>query len=407
MSRVRMAATTGVALLVALSVGVGASTADDPATPVDLSRPGLTVHQAPTSLELHQEGRVTLKATAPAAPGDTVFLNTTGSYNAGFVRVDETVLDKDLSATLTIPGHEYLGSYNYWVSVPASSTYQEGESGRFPVEIIAPPAQRSPACGGQSPRKADGTAWVCTFSDEFSGAELDRRYWVPQRTENSGFTTGTRIKYACAFDDLKTVDVADGNLLLSLVDLGETRNCGANKASRYAYGQVMHYQTYAQTYGRYEIRAKIPDLQVPGSQVSFWLWPETLTYGPWPASGEIDIAEMYSSAPGIDKPFLHYLPGPPTGSENSNVKHARCPIKVGEYNTYGVVWEPGKITILLNGKVCMINEHSSLVGGDNAPFDHPFYLALNQAMGTIGNEYDPDLVPDKLTTQVDWVRVWQ
>lgn len=407
-SRVPVLVTAAVAVLVTFSGGPGdlSLAADEPTTPVT-GAPEVIVHEAPEALELRTPGMVKIKAGPPARPGDTVYLNTAGPYNAGYVRVDEAVLDADLAATLRVAGREYLGTFNYWTTVPASTTYPEGTSATFPVAIVSPPAQKDPACGGETPAKPDGSAWDCTYSDEFEGDELDRRYWVPQRTENSGFTTGTRFRYACALDDPATVAVREGNLELSLIDLGATRDCGQNRSSQFAYGQVMHHQTYAQTYGKYEIRAKIPDLQVTGSQVSFWLWPRTLTYGPWPASGEIDIAEMYSSAPGIDKPFLHYLPGQPTGSEHSNVKHAACPIKVGEFNTYGLVWEPGKITILLNGKVCMVNEHSSLVGDSTAPFDHPFYLALNQAMGTIGNDYDADQVPDRLTTQVDYVRVWK
>ena len=408
MSRLRVLTTAGFALVLAVSVGVSAVQAEDP-VPVPSNTPEVTIHEAPASLTLRQAGTVRIKASAPAAPGDEIFLNTAGAYNAGYVRVDGARLGKDLTATLTVPGREYLGTYNYWASIPASADHLEGSSGQFPIAIVSPAPQVKPACGGAAPVKADGTPWVCTFSDEFSGPELNRRYWVPQETENSGFTTGTRLKYACALDDRSTIDIRDGNLELSLIDLGESRNCGQNKASRFAYGQVMHHQTYAQTYGLYEIRAKIPDLRVPGSQQSFWLWPESNTYGPWPASGEIDIAEMYSSTPGIDKPFLHYLPGAPTDSENSNVTHAECPIKVGQYNTYGVLWEPGRITILLNGRVCMINDYSTVLAGSGstAPFDHPFYLALNQAMGTIGNEYDADQVPDRLTTQVDYVRVWR
>ncbi|RZI85819.1 MAG: glycosyl hydrolase family protein, partial [Microbacterium sp.] len=299
MPRTRIVSTAGLALLIAVSVGVGASQADDPVTDTGLSRPTITIHEAPTSLTLREDGRVRLKASAPARPGDPVFLNTAGAYNAGYVRVDESVLDKDLTAVLTVPGREFLGTYNYWAVIPASGTYQEGSSATFPIKIVSPAPQTDPACGNAAPRKADGSRWVCTFSDEFDGPELDSRYWIPQETENSGFTTGTRLQYACALDSTETIDVADGHLELSLVDLGQRRDCGQDKASRFAYGQVMHHQTYAQTYGKYEVRAKIPDLRVPGSQQSFWLWPKTNTYGPWPGSGEIDFAELYSSAKSI------------------------------------------------------------------------------------------------------------
>lgn len=413
MSRIPLIGIAGLVVLTTL-FGAGDATRSDLRLVADeptgtLTSPEISVHAFPAELVLREDGVVKVKAAPPAAAGETIHLNTAGTYNAGYNRVSSAVLGKDLTATLRVPGREYLGTFGYWATLPATGTYAESSSGRFDIAIVSPPAQRAPACGGAAPKKADGSAWVCTYSDEFEGPELDRRYWVPQRTENSGFTTGTRTMYACALDSPATIDVRNGTLALSLVDLGAERDCGRNKSSRYAYGQVMHHQTYAQTYGKYEVRAKIPDLQVPGSQQSFWLWPETDSYGPWPASGELDFAEMYSSNPGILKPFMHYLPGATERGSTKNVRTAQCPIKVGEYNTYGMVWEPGRVTILLNNQVCMINDYSSIVHGESsaAPFDHPFFLALNQAMGTLGNVYDPDLVPHRQTTLVDYVRIWR
>ena len=412
MFRTRMLSLAGLTAVLALSgtlvAGVwGLQGAEEPVNP--FSRPEVVVHTAPPTLELNQRGAVTMKAGPPAAPGDTVYLQTAGTYNAGWVRLSEAVLDENLSATLTIPGRDYLGSYEYWVAIPASGRHLEGSSGRFTVQVVSPPPQQDPDCGGTR-FKGDGTPWVCTFSDDFDGVELDRRYWAPQKTEISGFTTGTRVRYACALDDQQTIDVRDGDLLLSLVDLGEARDCGKNRRSRYAFGQVMHHQTYAQTYGKYEVRARIPVLNAPGAQQSFWLWPESMTYGAWPASGELDFAEMYSNDPEVSRPYMHYLPGQPVeGNPNSNNTHERCPIVPGEYNTYGMTWQPGRVTIRVNGEVCMINDYNSLVAGTGspAPFDHPFYLALNQAMGTLGNEYVPGTLPERVTTEVDYVRIWR
>lgn len=412
MRRFTLLAVAAIALAVAVLGGTDATrtglqlAADD--SGVTPGSPEISVLDYPAQLVLRQRGLVSVKASAPAQPGDRIFLYTAGAYGAGYVRLTSARLDRDLAATLRVPGRRFLGTFDYWAGVRATTEYPETNSGRFPIEIVSPSPQTSPVCGDDAPVKADGTPWACTYDDEFSGPELDRRYWVPQETERSGFTTGTRTTYACALDDPGTIDVRDGNLVLSLVDLGESRYCGQNKSSRYAYGQVMHHQTYSQTYGKYEVRAKIPDLDVTGSQVSFWLWPENNTYGPWPASGELDFAEMYSSAPGIDKPFMHYLPGRTGDSPTQNVTHAACRINAGEYNTYGMEWQPGRVTMLLNGKVCMINDYSSVVAGEGspAPFDHPFYLALNQAMGTIGNEYSGQM-PSRVSTEVDYVRVWQ
>jgi beta-glucanase (GH16 family) len=386
---------------------------DDPSSSVvtnPLARPAIRLMDPPTQLVLNDEGSVDVQADSPARPGDRIILNTAGAYNLGYVRVSYSVLDENLRATLDVPGRKFLGSYRYWATIPASGTYQEGTSATFNVAIVNAPPPPAPTCGGDKPVKADGTPWTCTFDDEFDGTSLDRRYWYPQVTATSNFTTGTKTQYACAEDSPDTVDVRDGNLELSLVQRPNVVKCGRSKSSRFAFGQVMHWQTYSQTYGKYEIRAKIPDVQVPGSQQSFWLWPKKNKYGGWPASGEIDFAEMYSSTPGTDKPFIHYLPGESPDGTDQNVTHAYCPIKVGEYNTYGVEWEPKRITVTLNGQVCFVDDYVSALArlqGKNSPFDQPFYLALNQAMGTIGNTYDADQMPEKVTTQIDYVHIWQ
>lgn len=380
------------------------------ATTNPFARPAIRVLSAPSTLVIGETGTVRVQATAPAVPGARIVLVTAGAYGLGYNKVSESVLDGNLQATLTVTGRAYVGTYNYWVTVPASGTYQEGRSATFAISIVGAAAPPNQTCGGSAPLKASGTPWTCTYHDEFEGDRLDRALWAPQVTATSGFTTGTSSTYACAEDTPETIAVNGGNLELSLVELPAVRDCGSGKSSAYVFGQVMHFQTFSQTYGKYEVRAKIPHLTVPGVQQSFWLWPKTDTYGGWPASGEIDFAEMYSNAPDIDRPYIHYYPGATDPATNKNVTTGTCRINVGEFNTYGVEWEPGRITMLLNGAVCFVNDYSSataLLQGRNSPFDHPFYLSMNQAMGTTGNEYDPALVPNRVTTQVDYVRIWK
>ncbi|RNL61262.1 glycoside hydrolase family 16 protein [Nocardioides marmoriginsengisoli] len=375
-----------------------------------LARPAVRVLSAPEKLILGETSAVDVQAEAPAAPGDRIQLMTTGAAGLGYVRISQGVLDEDLRATLKVTSRDYTGSFRYWGRIPATGRYLQGESATFTIgfERLKPPVDPPAAtCGGAAPLKADGSPWTCTYDDEFEGTALDRRYWVPH---TGGSTSGTRSMFACAMDSPDTIAVADGNLELSLVELPAPRDCTRTKSSKFAYGQVMHYETFAQTYGKYEVRAKLPDIRVPGVQQSFWLWPKKNTYGPWPMSGEIDFAEIYSSRPNLDRPYIHYLPGEKAKGSNLNVRTANCEINPGEYNTYGVEWEPRRITVLLNGEVCFINDYRSAaaaVHGPNSPFDKPFYFLMNQAMGTVGNVYDPAVVPDKVTTKVDYVRIWK
>ena len=65
----------------------------------------------------------------------------------------------------------------------------------------------------------------------------------------------------------------------------------------------MNYTTFSQTYGKWEVRAKLPDLQTRGLQETLWLWPDNdIKYGAWPGSGEIDFAEFVDRGDGRDAP---------------------------------------------------------------------------------------------------------
>jgi beta-glucanase (GH16 family) len=388
------------------------STSTSPTTSTaTINRPAIRVLSAPTDLELNQPGTAEVQADPPATPGTAIYLRTAGTYGMGWYNVSSAVLDANLHATLKIPGRPYTGSFNYWATILATGTYQQSDSATFTVTFSPAAPPPAPSCGdGPDPVKANGTKWVCTYDDEFTGTTLDRRFWVPQVTASSGVTTGTGTMYACAADTPDTISQHDGNLELSLVELPAPAYCGQGRTSKYAYGQVMHYQTFSQTYGKYEVRAKIPDVSVPGTQETFWLWPTTNSYGSWPGSGEIDFAELYSKYADTDRPYVHYYPGATSSATNQNVTTAGCKIKVGEFNTYGLEWKPGQLKILLNGEVCMIDNYSSALAwiqGTYSPFDKPFFLSLTQAMGDVGNEYDTNQVPDKVTTQIDYVHIWK
>lgn len=270
----------------------------------------------------------------------------------------------------------------------------------------------TPDCGEESILKTDGTTWSCTYADDFDGDGLDRAFWAPQVTGTSNYTTGTDDLYTCYEDDERVVAVRDGVLELSLLRLDAERDCGRGKNSRYIAGSVSHWGTHQQTYGRYEVRAKLPDVRTPGSQTTFWLWPvDQFTYGPWPLSGEIDFGEFYSVYPDHVIPFMHYWRGPVDLTQNRNVFTAyHCTIDYGAFNTYTLEWQPGEFTILVNGQLCLVNRYDALNAPEDrpyAPFDQPFFAALTQAMGTTGNEYDPAVMPERITTQVDYIRIWE
>jgi beta-glucanase (GH16 family) len=255
------------------------------------------------------------------------------------------------------------------------------------------------ACGSQ-PLKADGTPWRCTFVDNFAGTVLDRTKWVPA----TQFLSGTLTTYACFRDNPANVRVRYGTLYLVLQKLASPAPCALPgfAPTRFQSGMVSTYHLFSQQYGRFEARMKVTGTAYPGLHEAFWMWPDDRygTTSPWPSSGEIDVAELFSVHNDVSVSALHYaadaqgmLPG---------VNMNACPARRGVWNTYRMEWTPSRIETFVNGRSCLVN-----VSGDVA-FQKPYTLNFTQGMGPedLGNMPVPG-TRFPATTQVDYVRVWR
>jgi beta-glucanase (GH16 family) len=271
-------------------------------------------------------------------------------------------------------------------------------------------------CGGESVVKADGTAWQCTFDDEFGGTALDTDNWVPQLTSNSQYTTGPTGSQACYVSTPANISVVGGYLNLTAKKEAAPFTCtsGATGSfnTQYTSGMVISKSKFSQQYGRFEVRAKLPQSIVKGLQETLWLYPTNAgLYGStWPESGEIDFAEMYSVKHGSDVPYIHYQADAAATNRttHTNVVTAACAITFTDFNSYSIVWQPGTLTISVNGKTCLIDNYVATGLTPPAPFDQRFFLALTQALGTStnGNAFSPTKTKLAATTQIDYVRAW-
>ena len=152
---------------------------------------------------------------------------------------------------------------------------------------------------------------------------------------------------------------------------------------------VSTYQRFNQAYGLFEFRAKISGATTHGLQSSFWLYPAHLTYGAWPVSGEIDIAELFSQ----------YDP---------DATNDECVIgNPSQFHTYAVEWTPQSMAFVYDGTTCLVDQwNAGWPRVDPEPFNQPFYVCLTQALGIGTNLFIPGTTPLPATTSVDWVRVW-
>ena len=197
------------------------------------------------------------------------------------------------------------------------------------------------------------STWELTLDEDFLGTSLNRSLWVPQQTATSGFTSGTANFTACYVDTPQNIAIGNGFLNLTLRKESANISCGntnSNFSTPFTSASISTYYKWSQTYGFFEVRALLPNVTVYGVQETFWLWPvDSVKFGPWPYSGEIDFAEFYSRYSDLVVPYLHYVPA----SIDLSVTAYNCTLNLTDFNVYGVDWSNESITIYLNGKVCL------------------------------------------------------
>jgi beta-glucanase (GH16 family) len=136
-------------------------------------------------------------------------------------------------------------------------------------------------------------------------------------------------------------------------------------------------------YGKLIVRAKLPVGQ--GMWPAIWLLPQDQAYGPWPASGEIDIMEARGRLPQIVAGTLHY--GKDWQDKVTDEHPYTLPQgTINSFHDYALEWTERSIRWLVDGH-CYAE--STMQPG--MPFDRPFYLVLNLA---VGGFYDPVPVDD-------------
>ena len=166
--------------------------------------------------------------------------------------------------------------------------------------------------------------------------------------------------------------------------------------SGYTSARLKSEDLYEFTYGRVEVRAKLP--------ASIGTWPAIWTLGEdyqtniWPGCGELDIMEQKGQDKNTVLATAHH-PGvsPGAGDSGSTVLTS----STTEFHNYTMEWTPELITFLVDDTV-----YHTVANSPDLPFDSDFFLILNIAMGgTLGGDIDPAFTED--TMEIDYVRVYQ
>jgi hypothetical protein len=216
--------------------------------------------------------------------------------------------------------------------------------------------------------------WQLVWSDEFDGVALDTHKW---RAENAFIPKNNELQFYASDD----VYVGGGVLTLR----SQRRQMGQQQ---YTSGLVESRRRFAQTYGRVEVRARLPFGQ--GIWPAHWMLPEA---GQWPP--EIDIMELLGHEPDRVYMTLHWGTWPDHWWQGGS--HSGPNYSAG-FHTFSVDWSPGRIEWQIDGvpRFWMTNHIPQ----------EPFYIILNTA---VGGDWPGN--PDHTTQfpqhhEIDYVRVF-
>lgn len=156
-------------------------------------------------------------------------------------------------------------------------------------------------------------------------------------------------------------------------------------------------------YGYFEGRMKLPE--GIGTWPAFWMLPINLET--WPLDGEIDIMEHVGSYPDSIHISIH------TQKYNHAIGTQKTAItktenSQSEFHVYGLEWTPYIIKGYIDGVECFSYANDGMGDKETWPFDAPFNVKLNMAIGGgFGGQKGVDDSCFPATFQVDYVRVYQ
>jgi beta-glucanase (GH16 family) len=257
-------------------------------------------------------------------------------------------------------------------------------------------AQSGPASPAASP-------WTLVWSDEFNGpngSAVDASKWASE-TGGNGWGNNELEYYTSRPQNAYQ---QEGNLVIKVL---QEKYTGADGVARnYTSARLKTLGRFAQSYGRFEARIKIPRGQ--GIWPAFWMLGDDIELAPgWPKCGEIDIMENIGKEPGLVHGTIH---GPGYSGEHgigAPYGFASGKPLADDFHIYAVEWELKAIRFYVDDHLYATRTPGDLPPGTKWVYDHPFFLLLNVAVGG-GWPGSPDassVFPQEML--VDYVRVYR
>lgn len=255
---------------------------------------------------------------------------------------------------------------------------------------------------GLSPKSPefDTLVWSDEFEDE---GPIDTDKWFHQTQLPPGGSWWGGIIQHYTDREANTYQ-KDGHLYLmakkeTFEDQGETKE----------YTSVRLNSKFAFTYGKVEVRAKVP--KGVGTWPAIWMLNKNINeagaywekqgFGTtdWPHCGEIDIMEHWGKNQDFVQSAVHN--GSSFGHTVENLGGQHIEAASDEFHVYVMEWTDEKMTFSVDGKV-HYTYNPAVKNRDTWPYDMDYYILFNIA---IEPDIDPNFTESPMV--VDYIRIYQ
>tara|TARA_B100000780_G_scaffold82551_1_gene56380 strand:+ start:4186 stop:4983 length:798 start_codon:yes stop_codon:yes gene_type:complete len=229
------------------------------------------------------------------------------------------------------------------------------------------------------------------WSDEFNvdGAPSPQNWFLETIPPNNGSWWNNEDQY---YTDRRENSIVENGVLKIIAKKEDYEQ------KNYTSARMTTQNLFDFKYGEVHIKAKLPKGQ--GTWPALWMLGKNIDIVGWPFCGEADIMEHGDGQLGLVSSAVHLA--------NSDGNHyflrgdQLIENVTSDFHIYKIVWSSDKMEFFVDDK-----KHHEFTINSSMPFNQPFFLILNIAMGGdfTNDNIDPNFT--SATMEIDYVRVYQ
>jgi beta-glucanase (GH16 family) len=240
------------------------------------------------------------------------------------------------------------------------------------------------------------------WSDEFNGPSGAFNSIAKWSLATGGGGWGNHESQCYTTSRKNSATNGSGQLVITaLRSLGQ--RCADGHYNAFTSARLTTQSKFTVTHGRLEIRAKLP--AGAGAWPAFWALGANGPQVGWPRCGEIDVMEYTGNRPTVTTSAAHaatYFGAHWYATRTSPTSSSLS----SQFHVYAVDWTSSTLTYYRDSTVIGRITRAEVIKHGVWPFDKPFYLLINLAMGGTYAGSVPASVQAPQRYVLDYVRIY-